>query len=118
MIKNRLRFAGVGIIGSILALVLILAPVPSHAKEKAKDAGSVAALEKKMLAKSTKKISFRQGKIRSTSGKVWKKGKKIKKSEKTLSIKKKGWYTLCVTTTSGKKKLTHLYFEKKKMKSR
>ena len=79
MIKNRLRFAGVGIIGSILALVLILAPVPSHAKEKAKDAGSVAALEKKMLAKSTKKISFRQGKIRSTSGKVWKKGKKIKK---------------------------------------
>ena len=39
MIKNRLRFAGVGIIGSILALVLILAPVPSHAKEKAKDAG-------------------------------------------------------------------------------
>lgn len=47
MIKNRLRFAGVGIIGSILALVLILAPVPSHAKEKAKDAGSVAALEKK-----------------------------------------------------------------------
>ena len=43
MIKNRLRFAGVGIIGSILALVLILAPVPSHAKEKAKDAGSVAA---------------------------------------------------------------------------
>lgn len=114
MIKNRLRFAGVGIIGSILALVLILAPVPSHAKEKAKDAGSVAALEKKMLAKSTKKISFRQGKIRSTSGKVWKKGKKIKKSEKTLSIKKKGWYTLCVTTTSGKKKLTHLYFEKKK----
>ena len=114
MIKNRLRFAGVGIIGSILALVLILAPVPSHAKEKAKDAGSVAVLEKKMLAKSTKKISFRQGKIRSTSRKVWKKGKKIKKSEKTLSIKKKGWYTLCVTTTSGKKKLTHLYFEKKK----
>lgn len=50
MIKNRLRFACVGIIGSILALVLILAPVPSHAKEKAKDAGSVAALEKKMLA--------------------------------------------------------------------
>lgn len=47
MIKNRLRFAGVGIIGSILALVLILAPVPSHAKEKAKDAGSVAVLEKK-----------------------------------------------------------------------
>ena len=88
MIKNRLRFAGVGIIGSILALVLILAPVPSHAKEKAKDAGSVAVLEKKMLAKSTKKISFRQGKIRSTSRKVWKKGKKIKKSEKTLSIKK------------------------------
>ena len=37
MIKNRLRFACVGIIGSILALVLILAPVPSHAKEKAKD---------------------------------------------------------------------------------
>ena len=41
MIKNRLRFAGVGIIGSILALVLILAPVPSHAKEKAKDAGEI-----------------------------------------------------------------------------
>ena len=80
MIKNRLRFAGVGIIASILALVLILAPVPSHAKEKAKDAGSVAVLEKKMLAKSTKKISFRQGKIRSTSRKVWKKGKKIKKN--------------------------------------
>ena len=58
MIKNRLRFAGVGIIGSILALVLILTPVPSHAKEKAKDAGSVAVLEKKMLAKSTKKTSL------------------------------------------------------------
>ena len=88
MIKNRLRFAGVGIIGSILALVLILAPVPSHAKEKAKDAGSVAVLEKKMLAKSTKKISFRQGKIRSTSRKVWKKGKKIKKSEKHSAERK------------------------------
>ena len=61
MIKNRLRFAGVGIIGSILALVLILAPVPSHANEKAKDAGSVAVLEKKMLAKTTKKIIFRLG---------------------------------------------------------
>lgn len=75
MIKNRLRFADVGIIGSILALVLILAPVPSHAKEKAKDAGSVAALEKKMLAKSTKKISFRQGKIRSIIRKSMEKGK-------------------------------------------
>ncbi len=104
-----------GIIGSILALVLILAPVPSHAKEKAKDAGSVAVLEKKMLAKSTKKISFRQGKIRSTSRKVWKKGKKIKKSEKTLSIKKRKAGTHSASQQpQGKKKLTHLYFEKKK----
>ena len=74
--------------------MLILAPVPSHAKEKAKDAGSVAALEKKMLAKSTKKISFRQGKIRSTSGKVWKKGKKIKKSENTFHKKERLVHTL------------------------
>lgn len=114
MIKNRLRFAGVGIMGSILALVLILVPVPSHAKEKAKDAGSIAELEKKMVAKSTKRLQFQKGKIHSTSHTVWKKGKKIKKSEKSLLIQKKGWYTLCVTTTSGKKKLTHLYFEKKK----
>lgn len=114
MTRNRRQIMGIGIVGWILALVFFLALVPSRAAIKAKDAGAIATLEKTMLAKSTKKIQIKHGKIKSTSHLTWKKAKKIKKSEKTLSIKKKGTYTLCVTTVSGKKKLVHLYFEKKK----
>ena len=49
MIKNRLRFAGVGIIGSILALVLILAPVPSRTLQRKSnfDKGKFAAHQEK-----------------------------------------------------------------------
>lgn len=83
MIKNRLRFAGVGIIGSILALVLILAPVPSHAKEKAKDAGSVAALEKKMLAEIYKEnLISDKGKFAAHQEKYGKRERKLKRVKK------------------------------------
>ena len=82
MIKNRLRFAGVGIIGSILALVLILAPVPSHAKEKAKDAGSVAALEKKCWRNLQRKSHFDKGKFAAHQEKYGKRERKLKRVKK------------------------------------
>lgn len=95
----------------VLALGPLMAPVSSHAA--AKDETSISVLEKKMMAEQTKKIQYRKGKIRSAAATVWKKAKKIKRTADHLTIHKKGWYTLCVTTQSGKRKLTSVYFRKK-----
>ena len=100
-----------GIFFCILALGLVMSSVSSHAMEK--DAASISTLEKKMLSPSTKKIQYRKGKIRSVASSKWKKAKKISRTADSLAIKRKGWYTLCITTKSGKKKLTELYFYKK-----
>lgn len=94
-----------------LALGLFIAPVSSYAV--AKDQDSIAVLEKKMLADQTKKLQYRKGKIRSVKASVWKKAKRIKKTADHLTIRKKGWYTLCITTRSGKRKLTQVYFARK-----
>lgn len=94
-----------------LALGFMLTSVSSRAVEK--DAGSISLLEKRMLADSTKKIQYRKGRIRSVADRTWKKAKKIKRTADHLKIGKKGWYTLCVTTKSGKRKLTPVYFRKK-----
>lgn len=111
MMSKTLRLKRIGIILCSLALGLIIASVSSHATEK--DAASISLLEKKMLADNTKKIQYRKGKIQSVTDRTWKKAKKIKKTADRLTIRKKGWYTLCVTTKSGKRKLTPVYFRKK-----
>ena len=100
-----------GIFFCMMALGFIMTPVSSCAVEK--DAASISALEKKMLSPSTKKIQYRRGKIRSVAHSKWKKAQKISRTADSLAIKRKGWYTICVTTKSGKKKLTELYFYKK-----
>ena len=100
-----------GIFFCMMALGFIMTPVSSCAVEK--DAASISALEKKMLSPSTKKIQYRRGKIRSVAPSKWKKAQKISRTADSVAIKRKGWYTICVTTKSGKKKLTELYFYKK-----
>ena len=100
-----------GIFFCMMALGFMTTPVSSRAVEK--DAASISTLEKKMLSPSTKKIQYRRGKIRSVAPSKWKKAKKISRTADSLVIKRKGWYTICVTTKSGKKKLTDLYFYKK-----
>lgn len=100
-----------GFIFCSLTLGLFIAPVSSYAA--AKDQDSIAVLEKKMLADQTKKIQYRKGRIRSVKAAVWKKAKKINRTARHLTIRKKGWYTICVTTKSGKRKLTPVYFYKK-----
>lgn len=109
-----LKLPHVKIMGYIfcsLTLGLFIAPVSSYAT--AKDRDSIAILEKKMLADQTKKIQYRKGKIHSVKAAVWKKAKKIKKTADHLTIRKKGWYTICLTTKAGKRKLTTIYFYKK-----
>ncbi len=96
----------------IMALGLLMAPVSSCALEK--DAASISTLEKRMAADSTKKIQYRRGKVRSQAASSWKRAKKIAKTADHLTIRRKGWYTLCVTRKSGKRKLIRLYFYKKK----
>lgn len=96
------------------AVGFFFAPVARCAT--AKDAGSVATLEKKLLASSTKTVFYRAGKTKSTAYKKWKKAKKIALSAKSLKIRKKGWYTFLVTTKSGKRKATSVYFKKKTYK--
>lgn len=100
-----------GMIVCGLALGLLIAPVSSRASDK--DSHSISLLEKKILADSTREIQYRKGKIRSVAAGVWKKAKPIKKTADHLVIRQKGWYTLCVTTKSGKRKLTTVYFRKK-----
>lgn len=94
-----------------LALGFFIASVSSSAVTK--DQNQIALLEKKMLSDQTKKIQYKRGKIHSIKGSVWKKTKRIKKTANSLTIHKKGWYTLCVTTKSGKRKLTYLFLYKK-----
>lgn len=79
----------------------------------ARDAKSISVVEKKMLASSTKSIQYRKGKVKSTSYRVWKKAEKISLKKSKLTIKKKGWYSLLVTTNKGKRKIEHVYFKKK-----
>lgn len=110
--SDKMRWIlGVGIFLCVMAVGLLEAPVSSYGAEK--DATSISTLEKKMLAPTTKRIQYRKGKIRSTSLSVWGKAKKIDKTAKKLTIDKKGWYTLCVTTNKGKSKLSQVYFYKK-----
>lgn len=101
----------VGMVWGSLTLGLYMAPVFSHAM--AKDAASIQTLEKKMVSSGTKMIQYRKGKIRSNAAATWRKATKIAKSAAHVTIRKKGWYTLCVTTKTGKRKLTQLYFYKK-----
>lgn len=79
----------------------------------ARDEKSVSVLEKSMLAASTKSIEYRRGKVKSTSYRAWKKAEKISLTKSKLKIKKKGWYSLLVTTNKGKRKVKHVYFKKK-----
>lgn len=79
----------------------------------ARDANSVSVLEKRMLASSTKSIEYRKGKVKSTSYRVWKKAEKVSLTKSKLTIKKKGWYSLLITTNKGKRKIKHVYFKKK-----
>ena len=107
--SDKMRWIlGVGIFLCVMAVGILEAPVSSYGAEK--DATSISTLEKKMLAPTTKRIQYRKGKIRSTSLSVWGKAKKIDKTAKKLTIDKKGWYTLCVTTNKGKSKLSQVYF--------
>lgn len=96
----------------VLLLCLFWAP-PKKGLAVAKDSKSVEKLEKLMMASSTKTIQYRKGKVKSASFAVWKKAKKLSLSAKKLSIKKKGWYSLLVTTRKGKQKVTTVYFSKK-----
>ncbi len=101
---------------SIMALGFMKIPVSSYAvakKNLSGDAGSIAMLEKKMMS-SVGKIRYRRGTVRSVSSSAWKKAKKLKRTADSLVIKRKGWYTFCITTQTGTKKLFKLYFNKKK----
>lgn len=93
-----------------LATGLFAAPVSLC--KTVKDSDSIATLEKSMLASSTRTIQYREGKTKSISYKKWYKAKKIALSSKKLTIRKKGWYTILVTTKTGKRKVTPVYFEK------
>ena len=86
---------------------------PPKSRAAARDAKSVSVLEKSMLAASTKSIAYRKGKVKSTSYRVWKKAEKIPLTKSKMTIKKKGWYSLLVTTNKGKRKIKHVYFKKK-----
>lgn len=111
MTDNMRKTVWVGIFCLSLTLGLWMAPVFSHAM--AKDAASIQTLGKKMASAGTKTIQYRKGKIRSVSTATWRKAATIAKSADQIKIRKKGWYTFCVTTKTGKRKLTRLYFNKK-----
>lgn len=79
----------------------------------AKDAESIAVLEKNILATSTETIKYCKGRVKSASHTLWKKAKKLSLSKSKLSIKKKGWYTILITTKTGKQKVKEVFFYKK-----
>ncbi len=102
------------IMGALIVCALGAAALcPPKSRAAARDAKSVSVLEKSMLAASTKSIAYRKGKVKSTSYRVWKKAEKIPLTKSKMTIKKKGWYSLLVTTNKGKRKIKHVYFKKK-----
>lgn len=90
--------------------------MPAHSAGAAKDTDYFADIEKWMLSSSTKKIQYQYGKIVSGKNKQWKKAVTLPLTSSTLSISKKGWYTVRVTKTSGKKKLHKVKLKKKTYK--
>lgn len=111
MTDRKYRRIGIWAIGFLLLCFLNFSPIKGQAATK--DANSIATLEKKMMASSTKTIRYRRGKVKSTSSASWKKTKKLSLAAKKLIIKRKGWYSLLVKTKKGKKKIAHVYFYKK-----
>jgi len=98
--------------GFVLVFGFVLTPAPSLAAEK--DTDYINKIEKMMLTSSTQKIQYRSGKISSNSSYYWKGAKKISLSATKWNIKKKGWYTIRVTTTTQKKKYKRFYVKLKK----
>lgn len=108
------RMYRITIMGALAVCALGAAALrPQKSLAAARDANSVSVLEKRMLASSTKSIEYRKGKVKSASYRVWKKAEKIPLTKSKLAIKKKGWYSLLVTTNKGKRKINHVYFKKK-----
>ena len=100
----------------VFALVLggILAPTPSFAATK--EEAYIKKIEKMMLLSSTKKIQYCAGRI-SPNRRIAGKGvKKISLSASKLQIKKKGWYTIRVTTHKKTNKQFYVKLKKKTYK--
>ncbi len=92
----------------MMTLISIVGSVSVHATEK--DATSITTLEKNLLSPTTKKVQYKKGKITSTSATTWKSGTKVSKKATQITLSKKGWYTICATKNSGKRKLAWVYF--------
>lgn len=97
----------------ILLLALGWFSVPAYATGVSKDTVYFAEIEKWMLSSSTKKIQYQYGKVNTKKNKRWKKAVSLPLTASSVSIPKKGWYTVRVTTTSGKKKLHKVKLKKK-----
>lgn len=110
MIRNRKKRQMILIVCFMLGSFFV--PASFVEGKTAKDAQSISLLEKNMLEPTTVKIQYRSGRIKSASYKKWYHAKKIAKTAKTLKIRKKGWYTLLVTTKKGKRTLSYVYFNK------
>lgn len=96
-----------------LGVLAILSTSPKIGQAAAKDAKSVAILEKKILAASTKTILYQKGKGKSAYSASWEKAKKLPLTAAEIPIRKKGWYSLLVKTQNGKRKVTSVYFRAK-----
>lgn len=110
--KTMYRRIRLGLTVFLGVLVFPLAS-PKIGQAAAKDAGSVALVEKKIMAASTKTILYQKGKGKSAYAASWKKAKKLPLTAADLSIRKKGWYSLLVKTKNGKRKVTSVYFQAK-----
>lgn len=108
MIRNRKKHLMILIVCIMLGSFFV--PASFAEGKTAKDAQSISVLEKNMLAPATVNIQYRAGRIKTVSYRKWYRAKKIAKTAKTLKIRKKGWYTLLVTTKKGKRTLLYVYF--------
>lgn len=101
MAHKSMRMTGIGIL--LLALGIFLVPARSYGVSK--DTIYFAKIEKWMLSSSTKRVQYQYGKIISKKNKYWKKAITLPLTTSRVSIPKKGWYTVRITTSKGKKKL-------------
>lgn len=107
--KNR----SIYLLAIVILFFFIFCYPPKMGLAATKDADSIAILQKKIVASSTKAIYYKKGKVKSLSYSTWKKAKKLPLSAKKLSINKKGWYSLLVVTKKGRKEICNVYFYKK-----
>lgn len=106
---RRIRLWLIGFLGALA----FLSASPKIGQAAAKDAGSVALVEKKIMAASTKTILYQKGKGKSAYAASWKKAKKLPLTAAELAIRKKGWYSLLVKKKNGRRKVSSVYFQAK-----